>query len=56
MHDELTSSVLSFTRGGCEVAARTLALIMKGSAVTRGCVTLMVRVIYAHRTIPIVGW
>ncbi len=40
MHDELTSGVISLTRGGCEPAARTLALIMKGSAVTRGRVTL----------------
>ena len=36
-------------------AARPLVLIMDGSAVARGCVTLMVSVIYAHRAIP-VAW
>ena len=36
-------------------AVRPLVLIMDGSAVARGCVTLMVSVIYAHRAIPI-GW
>jgi len=36
-------------------AARPLVLIMDGSVVARGCVTLMVSVIYAHRAIP-VGW
>lgn len=36
-------------------AVRPLVLIMDGSAVARGCVTLMVSVIYAHRAIP-VGW
>ena len=36
-------------------AVRPLVLIMDGSAIARGCVTLMVSVIYAHRTIPI-GW
>jgi hypothetical protein len=36
-------------------AVRPLVLIMDGSAVARDCVTLMVSVIYAHRTIPI-GW
>src|SRR3990172_6037046 len=36
-------------------AVRPLALIMDGSAVARGCVTLMVHVLYAHRAIPI-GW
>ena len=36
-------------------AARPLVLIMDGSVVARGCVTLMVSVIYAHRAIPI-GW
>jgi Transposase DDE domain len=36
-------------------AVRPLVLIMDGSAVARGCVTLMVSVLYAHRAIPI-GW
>jgi hypothetical protein len=36
-------------------AVRPLVLIMDGSTVARGCVTLMVSVIYAHRAIPI-GW
>lgn len=36
-------------------AVRPLVLIMDGSQVARGCVTLMVSVIYAHRAIPI-GW
>ena len=36
-------------------AVRPLVLIMDGSAVARGCVTLMVSVVYAHRAIPI-GW
>ena len=36
-------------------AVRPLVLIMDGSVVARGCVTLMVSVIYAHRAIPI-GW
>ena len=36
-------------------AVRPLVLIMDGSAVARGCVTLMVSVIYGHRAIPI-GW
>jgi hypothetical protein len=36
-------------------AVRPLVLIMDGSAVARGCVMLMVSVIYAHRAIPI-GW
>ena len=36
-------------------AVRPLVLIMDGSLVARGCVTLMVSVIYAHRAIPI-GW
>ena len=36
-------------------AVRPLVLIMDGSAVARGCVTLMVSVIYAHRAIPL-GW
>jgi hypothetical protein len=36
-------------------AVRLLERIMDGSAVVRGCVTLMVSVIYAHRAIPI-GW
>jgi hypothetical protein len=36
-------------------AVRPLVLIMDGSAVARGCVTLMVSVFYAHRAIPI-GW
>lgn len=36
-------------------AVRPLVLIMDGSAVARGCVTLMVSLIYAHRAIPI-GW
>ena len=36
-------------------AVRPLVLIMDGSAVARGCVTLMVSVIYAHRAIPIGG-
>ena len=39
--------VLTRTCGG--------AGVMDGSAVARGCVTLMVSVIYAHRAIPI-GW
>jgi len=33
--------------------ARPLVFIMDGSAVARGCVTLMVSLIYAHRAIPI---
>ena len=36
-------------------AVRPLVLVMDGSAVARGCVTLMVSVLYAHRAIPI-GW
>lgn len=36
-------------------AVRPLVLIMDGSAVARGCMTLMVSVVYAHRAIPI-GW
>jgi hypothetical protein len=32
--------------------ARPLVFIMDGSAVARGCVTLMVSLIYAHRAIP----
>jgi len=36
-------------------AVRPLVLMMDGSAVARGCVTLMVSVLYAHRAIPI-GW
>lgn len=36
-------------------AVRPLVLIMDGSAVARGCVTLMVSVVYAQRAIPI-GW
>jgi hypothetical protein len=36
-------------------AVRPLVLVMDGSAVARGCVTLMVSVVYAHRAIPI-GW
>jgi hypothetical protein len=36
-------------------AVRPLVLIMDGSVVARGCVTLMVSVVYAHRAIPI-GW
>lgn len=36
-------------------AVRPLVLIMDGSPVARGCVTLMVSVVYAHRAIPI-GW
>jgi hypothetical protein len=36
-------------------AVRPLVLVMDGSAIARGCVTLMVSVIYAHRAIP-VGW
>jgi len=36
-------------------AVRPLVFIMDGSAVARGCVTLMVSVIYAHRAIP-VAW
>jgi hypothetical protein len=36
-------------------AIRPLVLVMDGSAVARGCVTLMVSVLYAHRAIPI-GW
>jgi hypothetical protein len=34
-------------------AARPLVLIMDGSAVARGCVTLMVSLIYSRRAIPI---
>src|SRR3989304_1290887 len=34
-------------------AVRPLVLIMDGSAVARGCVTLMVSVIYSHRAIPL---
>jgi len=36
-------------------AIRPLALVMDGSAVARGCVTLMVSVLYAGRALPI-GW
>jgi hypothetical protein len=36
-------------------AVRPLVLVMDGSAVARGCVTLMVSVLYARRAIP-VGW
>jgi hypothetical protein len=36
-------------------AVRPLVLIMDGSAVARGCVLLMVSVLYAHRAIPL-GW
>jgi hypothetical protein len=42
---------LVLTRTGSAVGAGA----MDGSAVARGCVTLMVSVIYAHRAIPI-GW
>jgi hypothetical protein len=34
-------------------AVRPLVLIMDGSAVARGCVTLMVSLLYAHRALPI---
>jgi hypothetical protein len=34
-------------------ATRPLVLIMDGSAVARGCVTLMVSVVYAGRTLPL---
>ena len=34
-------------------AVRPLVLIIDGSAVARGCVTLMVSVLYAHRAIPL---
>ena len=34
-------------------AVRPLVLIMDGSAVARGCVTLMVSLIYGHRAIPL---
>ncbi len=34
-------------------AVRPLMLIMDGSAVARGCVTLMVSLLYAHRALPI---
>src|SRR3989304_4739243 len=33
-------------------AVRPLVLIMDGSAVARGCVTLMVSLLYAHRALP----
>ena len=36
-------------------AVRPLVLVMDGSVVARGCVTLMVSVLYARRAIPI-GW
>lgn len=34
-------------------AVRPLVLIMDGSAVARGCVTLMVSLVYAHRALPL---
>jgi hypothetical protein len=37
----------------CLAAVRPLVLIMDGSAVARGCVTLMVSLIYARRAIPL---
>lgn len=54
---ELYSRSVPFVQSLLErlAAVRPLVLIMDGSQVARGCVTLMVSVIYAHRAIPI-GW